>query len=88
MLSATQAHDIVKDMGYDDLNELADAIQNRWSEIKRTTTIKFNRGENVSFKSKDGKTHTGVIVRVNQTTCGVMVNGITWKVSSTLLEKV
>ena len=75
----------------DNLNRLiVDRIKNLMYLKSNKELMKFNPGNRVRFTSRTGELKIGTVIRVNQKTISVAIDGEPgwWKVSPELLERV
>lgn len=63
---------------------------NQQMKLKKVLAVgKFRQGDTVKFQGKRGEHVRGVVTRGNKTTITVVAdNGLTWRVSPALLQKV
>lgn len=71
----------------EDVKEAWDVLKARHTFLAQVASLDFRPGENVSFEGRRGQMLSGKVVRVNQSSVSVDVDGIPWKVASTLLKK-
>lgn len=71
----------------DDLREIQEAVRLHWGTLQSRAATTFAPKDEVSFVS--GKTvHFGAVVKVNRKTVSVKtIDGRTWRVSPTLLQR-
>lgn len=72
----------------DDLRVLNNFLVGQMRSLSRKATWSLQKGDQVTFKSRDGVTHTGVIEKVMQKNCRVKTATTTWKVAASFLKKV
>jgi len=72
-----------------DLEKLIKAVKEQQGYIASLEGSKFKSGDNVKWKSRRGMYVNGTILRVNQKSVSVKAeDGVSWRVSPSLLEKV
>jgi hypothetical protein len=79
----------VSGMNAAELNKVIEAVKNRRSFIAGTKTLTMNAGDRVRVVGGgriDGQ--IGKIIKVNQKTVIVDLDGQKWKISSTMLQKI
>ena len=71
----------------EEIRALSNAISFKFKEMQRVATVRFAKGDKVSFPTRSGETITGVVARVNQKTVTVNTPNSQWKVSGSLLRR-
>ncbi len=95
LLDMNEAAEVIEQLGLIDLRALNKLIVDRINSITESVhefvLSQFKPGNRVRFKSKDGTNKTGTIIRVNQKTVSLVVDGddhAWWKVSPQILERI
>lgn len=95
LLDMSNAAEVIEKLEMDDLRTLHKLIVNRINKLvnskNENTLAKFCTGNRVRFKSRDGTTKTGTVIRVNQKTVSIIVDGdedAWWKVSPQVVERI
>ena len=58
----------------EEIRSMSQAVSIKFKEMQRVATVRFAKGDKVSFQTRGGETITGVVARINQKT--VTVNKI------------
>ena len=94
LLDKSNAAEIIEKLGMDDLRFLNKLISDRIKVLNQSITenslLRFTPGNRVQFHTKSGELITGTVIRINQKTVSVAVEGLEgwWKVSPQLLKHV
>ena len=71
----------------EEIRSISQAISIKFKEMQRVASIRFSKGDKVSFQTRSGETITGVVARINQKTVTVNTPNSQWKVSGSLLKR-
>ncbi len=69
----------------DGLRDIQRAVNQRRSELESRSALEFKIGDSVKFGTKCRGTQEGIVKKINRKTVAVLVGGITWRVSPSLL---
>ena len=62
----TKATELVYQMDNDQLNQLVEAVKLKRTHLSRQAVRGFNVNDSVKFTSRDGRTYTGTVRKVNR----------------------
>jgi hypothetical protein len=95
LLDMSNAAEVIGKLEMDDLRTLHNLIADRINSLvkaKREADLsKFNPGNRVRFKTRESEIKTGTVIRVNQKTISIAVDGddhAWWKVSPQVVERI
>ena len=72
----------------EEIRSISNAVSYKFKEMQRAATVRFAKGDKVSFETRSGEIVTGTVARVNQKTVTINTPTSQWKVSSTLIRRV
>lgn len=76
-------------MNEKELRQVVRAVKERHSFLVTQKVLRFEVGDKVKFKGRWGKTEKGKVTSLNRTTLAVKTDeGVTWRISPSLLTKV
>ena len=71
----------------EEIRSISQAVSIKFKEMQRVATVRFAKGDKVSFQTRSGETITGVVARITQKTVTVNTPNSQWKVSGSLLKR-
>ena len=71
----------------EEIRSISQAISIKFKEMQRVATVRFAKGDKVTFQTRGGETITGTVARINQKTVTVNTPNSQWKVSGSLLKR-
>ncbi len=86
-VSQINAAILAADFSHDDLRSLINAVKYKQDQMNRVASFMFRKGDQVKFKTKEGITVIGSIVKINRKTTEIRSGLTNWKVTSSLLQK-
>ncbi len=83
----TKASELVYQMDNDQLNQLVESIKLKRTHLSRQAVRSFAVGNEVSFTSRDGRTYTGTVRKVNRKYVVVDTPQGSYRVPATMLKQ-
>ena len=71
----------------EEIRSMSQAVSIKFKEMQRVATVRFAKGDKVSFDTRSGEVITGTVARINQKTVTVNTPNSQWKVSGSLLRR-
>ena len=75
------------DFSNDQLRVIVQAVKYKQDQMNTVARFMFRKGDEVQFKTRDGRVIKGTITKINRKTTEVKSGMTHWKVTSSLLER-
>ena len=71
----------------EEIRSISQAVSVKFKEMQRVATVRFAKGDKVTFTTRSGEVITGTVARIHQKTVTVNTPNSQWKVSGSLLRR-